>query len=101
MIIYNVTLNIDHDVAETWLQWMIDTHIPDVMNTGMFIDNNIFRLIGDEKSGGVTYAVQYRCADMATYEKYRDELAPALQAETNKKFQGKFVVFRSLLEVVK
>gem|GEM_PF-5619184 len=29
-ILYNVTINIDHNTSEEWLQWMKSTHIPDV-----------------------------------------------------------------------
>lgn len=101
MIIYNVTVNVDHDVAEDWLTWMIDAHIPDVLNTGMFHDYSILRLVGDEKSGGITYAIQYRTQNMAMYERYKDEFAPALQADAMQRFAGKFVAFRTLLEVVK
>lgn len=99
MIIYNVTLNVDTDVAEEWLAWMKKTHIPDVMRTGMFIDYRLCRVLAEEE-GGLTYAIQYTCKDMPTYVKYRDEFAPALQAETTKIFGGRFVAFRTLLEVV-
>jgi hypothetical protein len=99
MIVYNVTLNVDEDVAERWLHWMRTVHIPDVMATGMFLDNRICRVLGEEE-GGLTYAVQYTCADMATYERYKNEHAPRLQAETQKHFGGKFAAFRTLLEVV-
>jgi hypothetical protein len=99
MIIYNVTLNVDEDVAENWLQWMRTVHIPDVMATGMFLDSRICRVLAEEE-GGLTYAVQYTCADMATYERYKNEHAPRLQAETQKKFGGQFAAFRTLLEVV-
>jgi len=44
--------------------------------------------------------VQYTCADMATYERYRDEHAPRLQAETQKHYGGRFAAFRTLLEVL-
>ena len=37
---------------------------------------------------------------MATYENYRDTLAPGLQAKTQARFGGRFVAFRTLLEVV-
>jgi hypothetical protein len=37
---------------------------------------------------------------MAHYEKYQAEFAPALQAETQKYFGGKFVAFRTLMEKV-
>lgn len=101
MIIYNVTINIDNSVAADWLQWMQDVHIPDVMKTGMFLENHIFRVLADEDSGGKTYAIQYWCADLFTYEMYRDRFAPALQAEASKRYGDKFVAFRTLLEVVK
>ena len=99
MIIYNVTVNVDEDVAVEWLKWMKETHIPDVMKTGMFLESRICRVLAEE-AGGWTYAIQYTCKDMATYEKYRDEFAPSLQADTARKYGGKFVAFRTLLEVV-
>ena len=99
MIIYNVTLSVDKDVHEQWLHWMRQTHIPDVMATGLMLDSRLCRVLGEEE-GGYTYAVQYTCADMATYERYRDEHAPRLQAETHKHYGGKFAAFRTLLEVL-
>lgn len=99
MIVYNVTINVDAEVATEWLHWMKTVHIPDVMATGMFLDNRICRILAEE-DGGLTYAIQYTAADMATYERYKAEHAPRLQAETQKHYGGKFVAFRTLLEVV-
>lgn len=99
MIIYNVTVNVDADVAAEWLHWMRTVHIPEVMATGMFLDSRICRVLGEEE-GGLTYAIQYTAADMATYERYKAEQAPRLQAETQKRYAGRFVAFRTLLEVV-
>lgn len=99
MIVYNVTINVDTEVHQEWLQWMKETHVPDVMATGLFLDNRICRVLADD-DGGITYAVQYTCADMATYERYRDEHAPRLQAETQKRYGAKFATFRTLLEVM-
>ena len=99
MIVYNVTINVDADVAAEWLHWMKTVHIPDVMATGMFLDNRICRVLAEE-DGGLTYAIQYTAADMATYERYKTEHAPRLQAETQMHYGGKFVAFRTLLEIV-
>jgi hypothetical protein len=99
MIIYNVTVNVDSDIAEGWLHWMKRTHIPDVMATGLFLDARVCRILAEEE-GGQSYAIQYTCADMATYERYKAEHAPRLQAETQKYYGGKFVAFRTLLEVL-
>lgn len=99
MIIYNVTLSVDVDVHEEWLRWMKNTHIPDVMATGLFLNSRLVRVLAEEE-GGVTYAVQYTAADMATYERYRNEHAPRLQAETQRLYGGRFHAFRTLLEVL-
>jgi hypothetical protein len=99
MIIYNVTVSIDKEMEKTWIDWMKSTHIPNVMNTGMFLDCKISRVLAEEM-GGLTYAIQYSCKDMQTYEKYNNKFATKLQEEHSKKFAGKFAAFRTLLEVV-
>ena len=98
MIIYNVTINIDAEVHDEWLRWMKEEHIPRVMATGAFLENRICRVLGDDE--GITYAIQYACTDMPTYERYRTEHAPRLQAETQQRYAGRFAAFRTLLEVV-
>ena len=100
MILYNVTINVEIEIADEWLQWMKDVHIPHVMATGRFLEHHMLRMIGDEDTGGVTYSVQYLCSDMKTFEDYRDSFSPALQAETSKKYGNRLVAFRTLHEVV-
>ena len=100
MIIYNVTVNIDHDSHDDWLDWMKSVHIPDVMATGSFLENKISKVLSDQDDGGVTYAIQYVSKDMDTYENYLKEHAPRLQQEHSARYEGKFAAFRTLLEVV-
>lgn len=99
MIIYNVTVNIDHAVHDEWVAWMKEVHIPDVMATGLFLESRMQRVLAEDE-GGITYAIQYTAADMAHYERYRDEHAPRLQADAHRQYGGRFVAFRTLLEVV-
>ncbi len=99
MIIYNVTVNIEHDVHDQWLNWMKTVHMPEVMKTNCFIENKICKVLVDEEQG-ITYSIQYTAVDMPTLEKYQQEHAPRLQKEHNERFADKFVAFRTLLEVV-
>ncbi|MFZ1694060.1 MAG: DUF4286 family protein [Flavobacteriales bacterium] len=99
MIIYNVTVSIDRDAHDSWLAWMKEDHIPRVMATGLFLASRMHKVLADDDTG-VTYAIQYTAADMAQYERYRDEEAPRLQAEAHERFGGRFHAFRTLLEVV-
>lgn len=100
MILYNVTVKIDTKVHEEWLQWMQTVHIIDVLRTGLFLDAQISRVLGQDESEGITYAIQYSCKDMATLQKYSTTYAPKLQVEHTERYKGKFVAFRTLLEVV-
>jgi hypothetical protein len=100
MIVYNVTVNVDPEVHGEWLQWMKAEHIPRVMNTGMFVEHRICRLLEQDESEGVTYAIQYLCKSMDIYETYRHEFATNLQQEHLERFRDKFVAFRTLMEVV-
>ncbi len=100
MIIYNVTISIDKDVENHWLDWMKNNHIPDVMQTELFIDCKISRVLEEVLTGGHTYAIAYSCKNMNDYEKYHNNFASKLQTEHTNKFAGKFVAYRTLLEVV-
>ena len=99
MILYNVTVSIDYSVEDEWLKWMKKVHIPDVMKTGLFIEYKLCRILAEEH-GGASYSIQYFCKDQKTYDKYQLEHAEKLQAEHNAKYQGNFVAFRTLLEVI-
>jgi hypothetical protein len=99
MIIYNVTVNIENDVREEWLQWMKTKHIPDVMDTGYFIENKICKVLVDEEQG-TTYSIQYTCKNMDKLKEYQHHHAPRLQKEHTDRYANKFVAFRTLLEIV-
>jgi len=100
MIIYNVTVNIEDSVHNEWLQWMKEVHIPEVLKTGLFSQSRLSKVLIDEEMGGQTYSIQYSCNSMSDYEKYEELYAPGLRQETEQRYKGKTVFFRTLLEVV-
>lgn len=99
MILYNVTINIDNSVHDEWLKWMIEKHIPDVLDTGLFVENKICK-IHAESEGGVSYSIQYFAKSWDDYHKYEKEFAPKLQQEHTAKYKDKFGAFRTILEVI-
>ncbi|MFT5750965.1 MAG: phosphoribosylamine-glycine ligase [Flavobacteriales bacterium] len=99
MIIYNVTINIEEAVTTEWLSWMQEKHIPAVLATGKFTKALMTKVLVEEEMGGHTFSIQYSCPDKATLEAYYAEDADRLQGDTGK-FAGKFVAFRTELEVI-
>ena len=101
MIIYNVTVNIEDSIHTDWIKWMKEIHIPEVMETGYFLENKIAKVITtQEDETGHTYAIQYTCHSMTDLNEYNATSSPALQEKHGKRYQGKFVAFRTLLEIV-
>ncbi len=102
MIIYSVTINIDADIAQEWLQWMLKVHIPDVLKTGCFTGYKIHQLLhppADDKKS-ITYNIHYFCPDENTLQCYFENFAPKLQEEHKKRYEGKFVAIRTILKEI-
>lgn len=100
MILYNVTVKIQTAVHADWLAWMKKVHIPDVMKTGLFVDQKMFRILEEDETQGITYSIQYFLSSMDDLKKYNSEFAKDLQAEHTERYNGKYVAFRTLLESV-
>lgn len=99
MYIYNVTVNIQEDVHDQWLRWMKEEHIPEMLGTGKFTKALMTRILINEEMGGVTYSVQYTTNSREMLQKYYEEDADELRGRS-KDFEGKFVTFRTEMEIV-
>ena len=99
MYIYNVTINVEESIHKQWLKWMKDKHIPDMLATKKFTKALMTRVMVEEEMGGITYSVQYTTESRAMLQRYYQEDAQNLRAQS-KPFEGKFVAFRTELEIV-
>lgn len=100
MLIYNVTINIEESVHDSWLKWMKEIHIPEVLSTGKFIEAKIVKVLVEEEMGGFTYSIQFLAADKESLARYYTEDAKALREKTAALFGDKIVAFRTELEVI-
>lgn len=100
MYIYNVTINIEESVHDEWLKWMKEIHIPDVLATGKFFNAKMCKVLVEEEMGGTTYSVQYTTSDKETLDLYYQEDADRLRQDITQRFAGRFVAFRTELEIV-
>ena len=103
MVLYNVTINVDDNLHDEWLEWMLNVHIPMVMDSGMFISYKMFRLVSRlPEETGTTYSIQYFLDNMDKYDIYHTVYAPDLQQETIIRFgdMAGITAFRTVLEEV-
>lgn len=100
MILYNVTIKIEHDIHNDWLAWMKVVHLPDMMKTGYFIEYTISRLMGTDESDGFTYSIQYLMPNFAAYQDYQQEHAASMQRKHHARYENKYVAFRTIMKVI-
>lgn len=100
MILYNVTINVTPEIESDFIQWMRETHIPEVMATGIFTEHKFLRLLHDSDDGSTNYAVQFFAESMERMQDYEKNFAPALREKTQERYQDKALAFRTLLEIL-
>lgn len=100
MVVYNVTIKINPQIEQDWVQWLKQEHIPEVMATGLFTSHQVYRLLLQDESDGITYVVQYAAASPDDYNQYVHQHATGLRKKADEKWGGQYVAFRTLMQVV-
>ena len=100
MFIYNVTNKVDHNIAEAWIEWMRNEHIPEIIATGCFSHANILYLLEADDEEGKTYAIQYHTNSRQLYQDYLDQFSQEMRQKAIQKWGDKFIAFRSIMELV-
>ena len=100
MIIYNVTIKVEHAIAAEFIQWMKAEHIPDIINTGCFTHALIFHLMEADDEDGITYAIQYHAKDYSHYKRYIEQFAEGMRKHISAKWGNQFIAFRTVMQAV-
>ncbi|MCY7311225.1 MAG: DUF4286 family protein [Bacteroidota bacterium] len=100
MIIYNVTIKVDHSIAAGWLTWLKEEHITDIISTGCFTHAVILHLLEADDTEGITYAVQYHAESKALYNRYIEQFSEEMRKKGMDKWGNKFIAFRSVMQLV-
>jgi len=99
-VIYNVTIKVEQQIADAWLQWLLEEHVPEVLLTGCFTNYQLVRLLEVDDTDGPTYAVQYYAASKSDYNRYLEVYASDMRKKSFDKWGNHFIAFRSVMQVV-
>jgi hypothetical protein len=100
MVIYNVTVKVDQSIADDWLAWMKQDHIPAILATKCFTGHKLVQVLELDDSEGPTYAVQYFADNLDDYKTYISEHASVMRKQATDKWGDSFIAFRSLLREI-
>jgi hypothetical protein len=100
MIIYQVSCTVPNVIEHEWREWMMDEHIRDVMNTELFTEYKLNKVIKPSGTESIQYCIQYFAPSLEHYEQYRRDFAPVLQAAHNAKYGTAIGVDRIVMETL-
>ncbi|MEO7800874.1 MAG: DUF4286 family protein [Ginsengibacter sp.] len=100
MIVHNLSVKVDHQIEEAWLQWQQEEHIAEILKTQLFIDCKIFKLLNLEEDRSSTYIIQLSTDDRKKYELYQSKYAEDQRLKAFKKWGNAFIAYGTLMQQV-
>jgi len=100
MIVYNITIKVRRHIANEWVVWQKQEHIPETMATKLFDDYKMYRLLEQEEDG-ITFTFQYFTSSKEKYQKYISVFAGVLREKAFAKWGDQFIAFSTIMEAVK
>lgn len=92
MIAYEVTVDVDEAVAERYIAYMKQRHIPQILATGCFAHAEL------DRATATRFRQRYLAAGLADLERYLEDHAPALRADFAREFPAGVTLSREIWE---
>ena len=100
MIVHNITVKVDRSIDADWLNWQKEENIPVIMDTQLFSEYKLFRLMEQGEEGN-TYIIQLFANTAAQLQEFLQQHDQTLREKAFKKWGDRFISFRTTMEVVK
>jgi hypothetical protein len=101
MLIYEVNLDVEPEIATRYRDWL-DRHIREMLGIEGFVSAELFlRRPEDDRSDSpspVGFTVHYRVEDRVALERYFANEAPRMRGEGLRLFGNRFAASRRILE---
>lgn len=100
MIIYNITTKLTWAIAEDWLAWQKQKHIPEMLNSGLIMEYKIFRLLEQDEEEGPTFTMQFFFTSWENYDTYIRVFAASLKEQALSLWNDQFIAFNTVMQLV-
>ncbi len=97
MVLYNITINIDREKEEEFIDWMKQEYLSRIMQTGLFYEKRFFRLLQEDSGDSVNFSAQFLAESMEDLEFFQSRYASLLSEIIKEKFGSQFVSWNTIL----
>jgi hypothetical protein len=100
MIAYNISTKIDWNIADEWITWQLEEHIPEIMSTSLFDGYKLYKILELPDDEGATFSVQYFTSDKERYDRYIAEFEAAIRKNAFARWGNQFISYSTVMELV-
>ncbi|SEM02673.1 protein of unknown function [bacterium A37T11] len=99
MQLFNVTFIADKHIGKELESWLLNTHLPIVKATGLFISERLLRVLNPQNDG-ITYCLQFIAENEDHILLYKQEFMSAVHQKAQEEFTERLFLIESLMEFV-
>jgi hypothetical protein len=100
MLLYNITFHVATEVSESFEAYLRSTHLPEVISSESIRDHKLLKLLMQDESEVMTFALQYFLPDAGTYNQHIAVMDVSLKTDLFERFGDKVLYFCTLMETI-
>lgn len=100
MVIYNITYSVAKNINEQWLNWMKETHIREIIETGLYVKYQMVKLLDTDEDESTTYAIQFYAQTKGKHLEYIREHEVSFKLKSSRQWGNEVLGFGTLMEIV-
>lgn len=100
MLIFNTTFLVSDKVHGAWLKWINEKHIPYMLESQLFSQPQVAKVLTNEEQEGTSFSVQFHVQDMETLFEWNKKYGADFQTIFSQKFGSEALFFTTVLELL-
>lgn len=97
---YNITTLVPEDIRDEWVKWLIETHIRQMLDTGLVAQHYLYQLKDTDESEGITYTLQLGFLKEDDFLQFRQIHEEEFRKKRLEKWGNACLSFISSMEVI-
>lgn len=100
MYIIAYSFKVNNNIQEEWLNWIKKVFIKKHLDTEIFLEYKLTRILSLDSEDGQTYSIQFSTQGLGPLQKFSALHATAILNEHHQQFAGQYVSFQTVMEVI-
>lgn len=100
MILFNTTFVVHTSATDAFLGWVNDTFIPAAVDSGVFVEPLLTRILASHDPEVVSFAVQFKAHSQSEAERWNNGDAALLMQDLHSRFGENILPFSTFMEIL-